>query len=67
MSTDTLGTSCDQCRSMVQYILTSTETIRLIRDEEKGVGRGSGDGGGGGGGGGGGEVMLNVLRCQLTY
>ena len=23
--------------------------------------------GGGGGGGGGGEVMLNVLRCPLTY
>ena len=28
---------------------------------------GGGGGGGGGDGGGGGEVMLNVLRCQLTY
>ena len=31
MSVDILGTSCDQCRSMVQYSFTSTETRRLVR------------------------------------
>ena len=36
MSVDILGTNCDQCRSMVQYCFTSTETVRLIRDGEKG-------------------------------
>ena len=40
MSVDRLGTNCDQCLSMVQCCLTSTETIRLIRDGEKGGGRG---------------------------
>ena len=39
------------------WCLTFTETIRLIRDGEKG----------GGGYGGDDEVLLNVLRCQLTY
>ena len=29
---DILGTNCDQCMSMVQCCLTSTETVRLIRD-----------------------------------
>ena len=33
MSVDTLGTNCDQCRSMVQCCFTSTETVRLIRTE----------------------------------
>ena len=33
MSADILGTSCDQCRSKVQYCFTSTETIRLVRTE----------------------------------
>ena len=28
-----LGTSCDQCRSMVQYSFTSTETRRLVRTD----------------------------------
>ena len=32
MSGDILGTSWDQCRSMVQYSFTSTETRRLVRD-----------------------------------
>ena len=37
MSVDILGTSCDQCRSTVQKIFTSTETIiRFIRDGENG-------------------------------
>ena len=27
MSDDTLGTNCDQCRSMVQCCFTSTETL----------------------------------------
>ena len=27
----TLGTNCDQCRSLVQCCFTSTETIRLVR------------------------------------
>ena len=31
MSVDILGTSCDQCRSMVQYSFTSTETRRFVR------------------------------------
>ena len=31
MSVDILGTSCDQCRSTVQYSFTSTETRRLVR------------------------------------
>ena len=31
MSLDILGTSWDQCRSMVQYSFTSTETRRLVR------------------------------------
>ena len=38
MSVDILGTNCDQCRSMVQYCFTSTETVRLLRDGEKGGG-----------------------------
>ena len=39
MSVDILGTTdCDQCLSMVQCCFTSTETIRLIRDGEKGGG-----------------------------
>ena len=33
MSVDILGTSWDQCRSMVQYSFTSTETIRLVRTD----------------------------------
>ena len=33
---DILGTNCDQCVCMVQCCFTSTETIRLIRDGEKG-------------------------------
>ena len=36
MSVDTLGTNCDQCRSMVQCCFTSTETVRLIRTESPG-------------------------------
>ena len=31
--TQLLGTSWDQCRSMVQYSFTSTETIRLVRTD----------------------------------
>ena len=31
MSADILGTSCDQCRSMVQCIFTSTEARGLVR------------------------------------
>ena len=50
---DILGTNCDQCVYMVQCCFTSTETIRLIRD---GVPHALDD-----------ELMLNVLRCQLTY
>ena len=30
MSVDILGTSCDQCRSTVQYSFTSPETRRLV-------------------------------------
>ena len=30
MSVDILGTSWDQCKSMVQYSFTSTETVRLV-------------------------------------
>ena len=33
MSVDILGTSWDQCRSMVQYSFTSTETRRLVRTD----------------------------------
>ena len=36
MSVDILGTSWDQCRSMVQYSLTSTETRRLVRMDSPG-------------------------------
>ena len=36
MSVDILGTSWDQCRSMVQYCFTSTETIRLARTDSPG-------------------------------
>ena len=36
MSVDILGTSCDQCQSMVQYIFTSTETRRLVRTDSPG-------------------------------
>ena len=36
MSIDILGTSWDQCRSMVQYIFTSTETRRLVRTDSPG-------------------------------
>ena len=37
MSSDTLGTNCDHCRSMVQCCsFTSTETVRLIRTESPG-------------------------------
>ena len=33
MSVDILGTTCDQCRSMVQCCFMSTETVRLVRPE----------------------------------
>ena len=36
MSADILGTSWDQCISMVQYCFTSTETIRLVRTDSPG-------------------------------
>ena len=36
MSVDILGTSWDQCRSMVQYCFTSTETRRLVRTDSPG-------------------------------
>ena len=36
MSVDILGTSCDQCPSMVQYCFMSTETRRLIRMDSPG-------------------------------
>ena len=36
MSVDTLGTSWDQCRSMVQYSFMSTETRRLVRTDSPG-------------------------------
>ena len=36
MSADILGTSRDQCVSMVQYSFTSTETIRLVRTDSPG-------------------------------
>ena len=36
MSADILGTSWDQCRSMVQYSFTSTETRRLVRTDSPG-------------------------------
>ena len=36
MSVDILGTSWYQCRSMVQYSFTSTETRRLVRTDSPG-------------------------------
>ena len=36
MSSDILITSWDQCRSMVQYSITSTETRRLVRTDSRG-------------------------------
>ena len=36
MSVDILGTSCDQCRSTVQYSFTSTETRKLVRTDSLG-------------------------------
>ena len=36
MSVDILGTSWDQCQSMVQYSFTSTETRRLVRTDRPG-------------------------------
>ena len=36
MSVGILGTSWDQCRSMVQYSFTSTETRRLVRTDSPG-------------------------------
>ena len=36
MSVDILGTSCDQCRSLVQYSFTSTETRKLVRTDSSG-------------------------------
>ena len=36
MSPDILGTSWDQCQSMVQYSFTSTETRRLVRTDSPG-------------------------------
>ena len=36
MLVDILGTSWDQCRSMVQYSFTSTETRRLVRTDSPG-------------------------------
>ena len=36
MSADILGTSWDQCRSIVQYSFTSTETRRLVRTDSPG-------------------------------
>ena len=36
MSVDILGTSWDQCRSMVQYSFTSTETRRIVRTDSPG-------------------------------
>ena len=36
MSWDILGTSCDQCRSTMQKIFTSTETRRLVRTDSPG-------------------------------
>ena len=36
MSADILGTSSDQCRSMVHYSFTSTETRRLVRADNPG-------------------------------
>ena len=36
MSVDILGTSWDQCRSMVQYSFTSTETMMLVRTDSPG-------------------------------
>ena len=36
MSADILGTSWDQCRSVVQYSFTSTETRRFVRTDSPG-------------------------------
>jgi len=36
MSVDVLGTSWDQCQSMVQYSFMSTETRRLVRTDNPG-------------------------------
>ena len=36
MSVDILGTSWDQCTSIVQYCFTSMETVRLARTESPG-------------------------------
>ena len=36
MSVDILGTSWDQCQSMVQYCFTSTETRRIVRTDSPG-------------------------------
>ena len=36
MSVDILGTSWDQCRSIIQYSFTSTETRRLVRTDSPG-------------------------------
>ena len=58
MSVDILGTNCDQCRSMVQCCFTSTETIRFIRDGEKG-GKGVRRGGGGER-----EIIYLSLHCH---
>ena len=69
MSVDVLGTSCDQCWSMVQCSFTSTEARRLVRTDSPGhqprlshslwtlIATDDDDD----------EVMLNVLRCRLTY
>ena len=67
MSVDILGTSCDQCRSLVQYSFMSVETRRLVRTDSPGwppqlshsswtMESRNDD-----------ELMLNVLRCHLTY
>ena len=37
MSVDIWETSWDQCRSMVQYSFTSTETVRLVRTDSPGT------------------------------
>ena len=36
MSADILGTSCNQCRSIVQYIFTSVEARRLVMKAQDG-------------------------------
>ena len=37
MSVDILGTSRAQCRSLVQYCFTATETMRLVRTDSPGL------------------------------